>query len=152
MLSELSQQATAQLLGMNAGSLREWSPLARLDSGLYDGPAVVAEFLAAEIAAAREKWEKESPVAKDAKDRWELARARKAEIEADLLVGSTVESQTVTNEFMAMAAAVRSELESLPKSMENDFPADLRESLMVELVGKCKQILRRLANRGEKYK
>jgi hypothetical protein len=148
-LEQLTQQAAAHLLCVTTRHLRDHQP-ARNRDGTYHGPDIVQWALDRAIADAKERWNNRSNVSIAAKDRQALARAIKLEEEAKGVQGTYVKLADVKLEFMAMAADVRTELESLPKLMANDFPAELRDTLLLELKGQVRQILRRLANRGKR--
>jgi len=148
-LQQLTQQAAAYLLSVSARHLRDHQP-ARNSDGTYNGPDLVQWLVDRAISDARDRWRKNTDTGTKAKDRQALARAIKLEEEAKAVQGQYVEAAAVKLEFMSMAAAVRSELQALPKLMANDFPAEHRSSLQLELKRQTDQILRRLANRGRR--
>lgn len=148
-LERLQQQAAAWLIGVSTKHLRDHGA-ARNQDLTYNGPDLVEWIVERRIEAARKEWERGSDVEKTAKERQAEARADKLEEEAKGLKDTYVERETVYLEFQEMAAAVRAELEALPKVMATDFPEALRDSLTRELRGQCRQILRRLANKGQR--
>lgn len=153
LIRSLTQQAAAELLGIKASLLRtlDYDIECRNEDGTYDGPALVAVHLAAMESKAVAAVE---PVVVDVdelppKQRLELANAKKRELEYEIMQGQFVEKDAITNEFAEMAAAVRSELESVAPRMEGDLPAEIRGPFIKELKNHHRHILRRLANRGE---
>lgn len=149
-LEQLTQQAAAWLVGVSTKHLRD-QQAARNRDGTYNAPDLVQWIIDRTLGQAKKQWERDSDNLKSATERQAEARAEKLEEEAKGLKDTYVEREVVELEFMEMAAAVRSELEALPKLMANDFPADLRDSLTRELKGQVKQILRRLRNKGQKF-
>ena len=149
-LGILTQQAVAFLLGVSSKHIRDHQP-ARNADGTYYGPDLVNWHVDRAVAKAKKDWERDSDSLKTAAERQAEAKAIKYEEEAKGVQDSYVERSHVLLEFMEMAASVRSELEALPKSMANDFPAEVREPLMRELKNQCKQILRRLAAKGAQF-
>lgn len=151
MLGHMTQQAIAHLMGRSVRWVRDHVTVGRDDvTGLYDGPVVMAWHQQFGIEADRKQQASaESETTKSAKERWELSRAEKSEIETQILKKNYGPIELMTNGLMALASAVRLEVEALPRSMENDFPEEHRSRLAQELKNQCRQILRRLANRGE---
>lgn len=149
-LENLTQQSAAWLLGIDTKALRDAHPPARnRKTGTYNGPELVAWWMARAV-------EKATPDPIDTENlsprhRVELARAVKLEIEAEILKAKFIPTADVTNEFMAMAAAVRSELEAIPAAIKNDLPEPVRESVGRELRNMIRQALRRLANKGSAF-
>ena len=148
---QLTQQALAVLLGISTKHIRDQQPPSRNGNGTYHGPESVQWLVGCKIKDARTSWERESDSIKTSKERQAEARAIKLEEEAKGVQGAYVLRSEVQLEFMEMAAAVRTELEALPKAMATDFPKDVRDDLIREMKNQTKQILRRLANRGSKF-
>jgi len=147
-LEQLQQQAAAWLIGVSTKHLRDQG-VARNRDSTYNGPDLVQWIIDRKVTEARKEWERNSDVENTAKERQALARAEKLEEEAKALKDTHIERAQVTQAFKEMAAAVRSELELLRKLMANDFPEEYRVELSQELANHTKQVLRRLAARGQ---
>ena len=146
----LTQQAAAWLVGVSTKHLRDQGVARNIDSS-YNGPDLVQWIVDQGVSKAKKEWEKSSDTLKTSAERQAEAKAIKYEAQAKEVQEQYVDRAEVLQEFREMASAVRSELEALPKAMANDFPVDLRESLIKELNNQVKQVLRRLASRGDGY-
>jgi len=146
-LSKLTQQTAAWLLSVSARHLRDHQPARNVD-GTYSAPELVQWYLSRRIDDERRRIEKETDANRSAKERQAIARAIKLEEEAKALQDTYVLRADVMAEFQSMAAAIRAELESLPKTMANDFAPDKRDWLMGEMSRHIRQMLRRLAHKG----
>lgn len=149
-LERLTQQASAWLVSYTSRTLRDHGAARNADQS-YNARDLVEWVVSKRIEEARKNWERDNDKIDTAKERQEAAKAIKLEEQAKSVQDSYVLKDDARLDFMEMAGCVRQELESLAKSMENDFPAELRASLVLELNNQVRQILRRLANRGSKY-
>jgi hypothetical protein len=143
----LTQQAAAWLVGVSTKHLRDQGVARNVDSS-YNGPDLVQWIVDQGVSKAKKEWERSSDTLKTSAERQAEAKAIKYEAQAKEVQEQYIDRDEVMQEFMEMASAVRSELKALPKAMANDFPADLRESLIKELNNQINQVLRRLASRG----
>jgi hypothetical protein len=149
-LEMLTQQAAAWLVGVSSKHLRDQGVARNADS-TYHGPDLVQWRIDREIERARADWERKNDGVKSATERQALARADKLEEEAKGLKDTYVERAQVVQAFAEIAASVRSESEAMEKAMVNDFPAEHRERLQRELKNQIKQMLRRLASKGQQF-
>ena len=148
-LDNLTQPAAAYLIGMSTRKLLD-HPLPRNATGSFNGPEVVRWHVSRSVEKARKEWEKDSDRLKTAEERKAEAQAVKYEEQAKSLQDQYVLKDDVQQLFSEMAAAVRQELESIPKAMMNDFPEEHREKWVRELTNHLRQVLRRLAARGSR--
>ena len=139
-MSSLTQQAAAWLLSISPRALRDQNAPRALD-GTYNARDLVAWAISERTP--------DSSKLSQAKIRQAVARAITLEIAAERAQGNYVSTDEITQEFMSMAAAVRSELEAIPSNVRNDLPDGIRDPFILELRNQIQQILRRLANRGQ---
>lgn len=149
-LEILTQQAAAWLIGVSSKHLRDQGVARNRDSS-YNGPDLVQWQIDSSVEAAKKDWDRKSDGVKTATERQAVARADKLEEEAKGLKDTYIEREEVALAFAEIASSVRTESEAMEKAMVNDFPPEHRERLQRELKNQIKQMLRRLASKGQKF-